>query len=723
LASTSPAAMSRRRLLVTSALPYANGAIHLGHLVEYIQTDIWVRFQRMRGHEVHYVGADDQHGTPIMLRAEKEGITPRALVERVLHEHARDFFGGLQTQAAWKAGQGDLSGFLVSFDNYHETDSDENRAFCEDIYGKLKASNLIAQRSVEQFYDPVKEMFLPDRFIKGECPKCGAKDQYGDSCEVCGATYAPTELKNAYSVVSGAAPERRASEHHFFRLSAPQCEQFLRDFTQGSNRLQPEAANKMKEWLGEPGDGKLSDWDISRDAPYFGFRIPGTDNKFFYVWLDAPVGYFGSFRNYVARQNALGNPLAEADFLDAAGAKAAGTEMVHFIGKDILYFHALFWPAMLEHSGYRTPTQINAHGFLTVNGEKMSKSRGTFITAQSYLDLGLNPEWLRYYYAAKLNGSMEDIDLNLDDFVARVNSDLVGKYINIASRCAGFITKRFGGRLAVPAVPFHWHEVSIRDAYESRDYARALREVMACADQANVFVNDHAPWVLAKQDGQDEKLQSVCSTALELFRQLSVLLKPVLPHLVAEVERFLNIAPLGWDDFGSTLAAGHTINEYKHLMTRIDPKQVIALVDANKDSLVNTQAPAPAAEPARNEAAKKAEPAAGAHISIDDFSKVELRIAKIVAADHVEGADKLLRLQLDIGEETPRQVFAGIKSAYDPALLVGRLTVMVANLAPRKMKFGMSEGMVLAASDDKGEVPGLFILSPDSGAAPGMRVK
>jgi methionyl-tRNA synthetase len=713
-----------RRLLVTSALPYANGAIHLGHLVEYIQTDIWVRFQRMRGHEVHYVGADDQHGTPIMLRAEKEGITPRQLVERVLHEHARDFFGGLDVQAAWKQGAGELGGFLVSFDNYHQTDSDENRAFCEDIYGKLKAGDLIAQRSVEQFYDPVKEMFLPDRFIKGECPKCGAKDQYGDSCEVCGATYAPTELKNAYSVVSGAAPERRSSEHHFFRLSAPQCEQFLRDFTQGSNRLQPEAANKMKEWLGEPGDNRLSDWDISRDAPYFGFRIPGTDNKFFYVWLDAPVGYFGSFRNYVAKQQALGKDINEADFLDAAGAKAAGTEMVHFIGKDILYFHALFWPAMLEHSGYRTPTQINAHGFLTVNGEKMSKSRGTFITAQSYLDLGLNPEWLRYYYAAKLNGSMEDIDLNLDDFVARVNSDLVGKYINIASRCAGFITKRFAGKLSAPTVPFHWHEVSIRDAYESRDYARALREVMACADQANVFVNDHAPWVLAKQDGQDEKLQSVCSTALELFRQLTVLLKPVLPHLAAEVERFLNIAPLVWDDFGSTLASGHTINEYRHLMTRIDPKQVIALVDANKETLVSTQAPAPAAEPVKKpETAAAASVATASHISIDDFSKVELRIAKIVAAEHVEGADKLLRLQLDIGEAAPRQVFAGIKSAYDPALLVGRLTVMVANLAPRKMKFGMSEGMVLAASDDTGEVPGLFILSPDSGAAPGMRVK
>lgn len=734
--------MSRRRLLVTSALPYANGAIHLGHLVEYIQTDIWVRFQRMRGHEVHYVGADDQHGTPIMLRAEKEGITPRELVERVLHEHARDFFGGLDVQAAWKKGAGELGGFLVSFDNYHQTDSDENRAFCEDIYAKLKAGDLIAQRSVEQFYDPVKEMFLPDRFIKGECPKCSAKDQYGDSCEVCGATYAPTELKNAYSVVSGAAPERRSSEHYFFRLS--QCQQWLynwlhdhhptvvQDHSEGPpseekilaakrrSVLQLEARNKMSEWL----SSVLQDWDISRDAPYFGFEIPGAPGKFFYVWLDAPVGYFGSFRNYVAKQKALGRDINEADFLDAAAAKAAGTEMVHFIGKDILYFHALFWPAMLEHSGYRTPTQINAHGFLTVNGEKMSKSRGTFITAQSYLDLGLNPEWLRYYYAAKLNGSMEDIDLNLDDFVARVNSDLVGKYINIASRCAGFITKRFAGELSAPTVPFHWHEAPIRDAYESRDYARALRDVMACADQANVFVNDHAPWVLAKQDGQDDKLQSVCSTALELFRQLSVLLKPVLPHLVAEVERFLNIAPLGWDDFGSTLKAGHTINEYKHLMTRIDPKQVVALVDANKESLVSTQAPA--AAPAKTEAPKKADaPAAdtGAHISIDDFSKVELRIAKIVAADHVEGADKLLRLQLDIGEDKPRQVFAGIKSAYDPAALVGRLTVMVANLAPRKMKFGMSEGMVLAASDDKGEVPGLFILSPDSGAQPGMRVK
>ncbi|MBC7208598.1 MAG: methionine--tRNA ligase, partial [Methyloversatilis sp.] len=580
-------------------------------------------------------------------------------------------------------------------------------------------------------------------------PKCSAKDQYGDSCEVCGATYAPTELKNAYSVVSGAAPERRASEHYFFRLSAPQCENFLRDFTQGSNRLQPEAANKMKEWLGEPGDNRLSDWDISRDAPYFGFRIPGTDNKFFYVWLDAPVGYFGSFRNYVAKQKALGHDIDEADFLDAAAAKAAGTEMVHFIGKDILYFHALFWPAMLEHSGYRTPTQINAHGFLTVNGEKMSKSRGTFITAQSYLDLGLNPEWLRYYYAAKLNGSMEDIDLNLDDFVARVNSDLVGKYINIASRCAGFITKHFQGQLAAfdpnqlpQAQLIGMYDTTAEDilaAYEKRDFARAARLIMVLADAANNYVNELEPWKLAKEiDVGDNRarLHECCSIAINLFRLLTLLLKPILPTTAAKVESFLNCPELVFDrsfslmlnhntpDPSKLLLAGHTINEYKHLMTRIDPKQVVALVDANKESLVSTQAPA--AVPAKTEAPKKVEtPAAdaGAHISIDDFSKVELRIAKIVAADHVEGADKLLRLQLDIGEERPRQVFAGIKSAYDPALLVGRLTVMVANLAPRKMKFGMSEGMVLAASDDKGEVPGLFILSPDSGAQPGMRVK
>src|SRR5690606_13438953 len=476
----------KRRILVTSALPYANGAIHLGHLVEYIQTDIWVRFQRMRGHEVHYVGADDQHGTPIMLRAEKEGITPRELVNRTLHEHARDFFGGIDAQKNWLASnpkdpsardESQLGGFHISFDNYHETDSPENKEFCEKIYLALKQEDLITTKSVEQFYDPVKEMFLPDRFIKGECPKCSAKDQYGDSCEVCGATYAPTDLKNAFSVVSGSAPIRKASEHYFFQLSAQRCEEFLRSFTQGSNVLQPEAANKMKEWLGEPGDNKLSDWDISRDAPYFGFQIPGTPDKFFYVWLDAPVGYFGSFRNYVLKQKALGVEVDEAAFLDAEKAETEGTEMVHFIGKDILYCHALFWPAMLKNSGHRTPTQINAHGFLTVDGAKMSKSRGTFITAQSYLDVGLNPEWLRYYFAAKLNGTMEDIDLNLEDFIARVNSDLVGKYINIASRCAGFITKFFDGKLYEDATSgivdgAIASEASIRDSYESRDFGK-----------------------------------------------------------------------------------------------------------------------------------------------------------------------------------------------------------------------------------------------------------
>ncbi|MBI4754203.1 MAG: methionine--tRNA ligase [Betaproteobacteria bacterium] len=733
-----------RRILVTSALPYANGAIHLGHLVEYIQTDIWVRFQRMQGHEVHYVGADDQHGTPIMLRAEKEGISPRELVGRVLHEHARDFFGGLETQAAWKKGAGVLGGFLVSFDNYHETDSPENQWFCEDIYARLKVADLIASRPVEQFYDPVKEMFLPDRFIKGECPRCGAADQYGDSCEVCGATYAPTELKNAYSVVSGAAPVRRSSEHHFFRLSDSRCIDFLRGFTRAPGRLQPEAANKLDEWF----RAGLSDWDISRDAPYFGFRIPGTADKFFYVWLDAPVGYFGSFRDYVRKQQARGLAIDEDAFLRADRAQAEGTEMVHFIGKDILYFHALFWPAMLEHAGYRVPSQINAHGFLTVNGEKMSKSRGTFITAGSYLDLGLNPEWLRYYYAAKLNGSMEDIDLSLDDFVARVNSDLVGKFVNIASRSASFIAKRFDGRIGeldrldprFTRFSEAWAEDAIPEAYEARDFARALREIMALADQANGYVNDAAPWVLARDPDREERLHVVCSTALELFRQLAIWLAPVLPRLGAEVERFLNVAPLTWADFARPLTPGHVINEYRHLMTRVEPKQMAALVEANKESLAPTAPTAPAAdahsrqrhaEHQQNITKKEAEATVEQTpptLSIDDFSKVDLRVARIINAEHVEGADKLLRLQLDIGETEngqirPRQVFAGIKSAYDPAALVGRLTVMVANLAPRKMKFGLSEGMVLAASDGGGAVPGLFLLAPDQGAVPGMRVK
>lgn len=741
---------AKRRILVTSALPYANGAIHLGHLVEYIQTDIWVRFQRMRGHEVHYVGADDQHGTPIMLRAEKEGITPRELVDRVLHEHTRDFFGGLDKLKQFQETQDSsvLGGFYISFDNYHETDSPENKEICEKIYNALDHAKLITTKSVEQFYDPVKEMFLPDRFIKGECPKCGAKDQYGDSCEVCGATYAPTDLKNAFSVVSGSAPIRKASEHYFFQLSAPRCEEFLRTFTQDANVLQPEAANKMKEWLGEPGDNKLSDWDISRDAPYFGFKIPGTDNKFFYVWLDAPVGYFGSFRNYVQKQKALGRDIDEAAFLDAEKAKLEKTEMVHFIGKDILYFHALFWPAMLENSGYRTPTQINAHGFLTVDGAKMSKSRGTFITAQSYIDTGMNPEWLRYYFAAKLNGTMEDIDLNLEDFIARVNSDLVGKYINIASRCAGFITKKFDGLLS-DSIEDKWpsridqasggemphgggnallwmlceRKSAIAEMYENRNFSQAIRTIMVYTDTVNQYIDSVKPWVLAKDDNNNEQLHVVCSVALNAFAIISLYLKPVLPNVVAKIESLFNwkLDAESWQNLTdkedkrfSLLPPAHKISSFSHLMTRVEQKQIDALVAANRESL---QA-APAPQPKKAEA-KAVEETKAETISIDDFMKIDLRVAKIVSAEHVEGADKLLKLQLDLGEEQ-RQVFAGIKSAYQPEQLVGKLTVLVANLAPRKMKFGMSEGMVLAAGPGGSEI---FLLSPDSGATPGMKVK
>ncbi|MEW5890811.1 MAG: methionine--tRNA ligase [Pseudomonadota bacterium] len=704
----------KRKILVTSALPYANGAIHLGHLVEYIQTDIWVRFQKMRGHECWYVCADDTHGTPIMLRAEKEGITPEALIARVHGEHTRDF-----------------AGFHVAFDNYHSTHSEETRFYANDIYAKLQAAGLIEVRAIEQFYDPVKAMFLPDRYIKGECPRCGAKDQYGDSCEVCGAAYAPTELKNPYSAVSGATPVRKASEHYFFKLSDPRCQDFLRRWTTGQLTpeppLQPEAANKMQEWLGAEGENKLSDWDISRDAPYFGFEIPGAPGKFFYVWLDAPIGYFGSFRNLAARTPAI----------DAAAFTERGTdtELYHFIGKDILYFHALFWPAMLHHAGYRTPTRIFAHGFLTVDGQKMSKSRGTFITAESYLKQGLNPEWLRYYYAAKLNGSMEDIDLSLEDFIARVNSDLVGKYINIASRCTGFITKRFNGRLAPVDSPLlrdtRAAAATIAELYEAREYGKALREVMALADRANQFVNEHKPWELGKLEG-DSLQQQVCSEAINLFRLLTLYLKPVLPRLAENVERFLNIAPLTWADADTLLAAGHVINDYRHLMTRIERRQVEALIAANRESLapaasggtgpsagtVSSTHPPSRPSPSKGEGGESG--ALAPEITLDDFSKIDLRIARIAQAEHVEGADKLIRLTLDLGPLGTRQVFAGIKSAYDPAALTGRLTVMVANLAPRKMKFGLSEGMVLAAS---GEGPGLYLLEPDSGAQPGMRVK
>ncbi|MGB2832350.1 MAG: methionine--tRNA ligase [Methylotenera sp.] len=716
-----------RKILVTSALPYANGSIHLGHLVEYIQTDIWVRFQKMQGNTVHYVCADDTHGTPIMLRAEKEGITPEALIEAVHKEHAADF-----------------AEFFVKFDNYYSTNSEENKKLSQDIYKKLKANGKIATKTIEQFYDPVKNMFLPDRYIKGECPKCHAKDQYGDSCEVCGATYNPTELINAYSAVSGAAPVRKETEHYFFKLS--ECEQFLKDWTR-SGTLQGEAANKMGEWF----ESGLNDWDISRDAPYFGFEIPDAPGKYFYVWLDAPIGYMASFKNlcdktpspFKGEGGGEGKTLNFDEYWQVEGNEGANpkTELYHFIGKDILYFHALFWPATLEYSGHRKPTQVFAHGFLTVNGEKMSKSRGTFITARSYLDHIKNPEYLRYYYAAKLNRTMEDIDLNLEDFVARVNSDLVGKYINIASRCAGFISKRFDGELMLHGNQFSFgaeifgiepdswfgeftsKATDIAQYFEARDYAKALREIMALADKANQFVNDVKPWEIAKNDGEDNKLQDVCSIALNLFRLLTLYLKPVLPKLAADVEQFLNIKPLAWSDASSVLTDGHRISTYEHLMTRVDPKMIEAMTEANKENLQATTTPQPHSEQrhaAHQQNEVKAETVEAEYISIDDFTKVDLRIAKIVSAEHVEGAEKLLKLTLDIGEDKPRQVFAGIKSAYDPETLKGRMTVMVANLAPRKMKFGVSEGMVLAASDERG---GPYLLSPDSGAQLGMRVK
>ena len=704
-----------RKILVTSALPYANGSIHLGHLVEYIQTDIWVRFQKLQGNSCHYVCADDTHGTPIMLRAEKEGITPEQLISRVWQEHFDDF-----------------KAFHVNFDHYGSTNSAETQGFANAIYTKLKSNGLIDKRSIEQYYDPVKEMFLPDRFIKGECPKCGAKDQYGDNCEVCGAAYTPAEVKNPYSAVSGAKPVMRASEHYFFKLSAPSCQQFLQQWTT-SGTLQPEAANKMQEWLGTEGENKLTDWDISRDAPYFGFEIPDAPGKYFYVWLDAPVGYMGSFQK-LCNETGIN--------FDDYWKQGSDTELYHFIGKDILYFHALFWPAMLQHAGFRTPTKLFAHGFLTVNGEKMSKSRGTFITASSYVEHIKNTEYLRYYSAAKLNGSMEDIDLSLDDFMARVNSDLIGKYINIASRSAGFITKLYGSKLS-NELPIDWGNrlrVKFMDgwekigiAYADRDYSKAIREIMYLADIANQYVDEKKPWDLAKLNSNSPELHQVCSTCINMFWILTVYLKPVLPHLAEQVRNFLRLPEnrMTWDQ-QDALPPNHEINPYQHLMTRIDPKSITALVEANQENLqaapevhsparhgeAQQHAPSPHPSPLQGEGVKVV--AIAPTISLDDFSKIDLRVAKIVNAEHVEGAEKLLKLTLDIGEATPRTVFAGIKSAYDPEKLKGRMTVMVANLAPRKMKFGLSEGMVLAAS---GETPGLFILGPDEGAQPGMRIK
>lgn len=708
-----------RQILVTNALPYANGDIHLGHLVGYLQADIWVRFQRMNGATVHYVCADDTHGTPVMLRAQKEGLTPEALIARVHGEHLRDF-----------------TAFGIAFDHYHTTHSPENRAYAEDIYRRLKAAGFIASRSIEQFYDPEREMFLPDRFIKGECPKCGAQDQYGDNCEACGAAYTPTELKNPRSAVSGATPVMKSSEHFFFRLSDERAVAFLREWTRGQTahgqpRLQTEAANKMQEWLGKEGENKLSDWDISRDAPYFGFEIPDAPGKYFYVWLDAPIGYLASFRHLAEQRG----DICVEDFTDSERAQARGTEMVHFIGKDILYFHALFWPAMLRFAGMRTPDQLCVNGFLTVDGAKMSKSRGTFITARSYIEQQLNPEWLRYYFASKSNGTMEDVDLNLDDMIARVNSDLVGKFVNIASRCAGFLVRRFDGQLAEvdtdACAPFidAVARDSIGAAFAARDYGRALREIMQLADHANQYVNERKPWELARQEGQDAALACVCSTAITLFRDLARWLKPVLPHLAANVERFLDVPAFDWPKQWEPLPAGHVIRPYEHLMTRIERRQIDALLAANTDTLA-AAAPAQAEKKGKaSKASKTAQaplpPAAegGANvIDANTFFQVDLRVARIVAAERVEGSSKLLRLELDLNEGRTRQVFSGIQSAYDPATLINRLTVCVANLAPRKMKFGVSEAMVLCASDETQKDAGLYLLSPDSGAAPGMRI-
>ncbi|MGE5639600.1 MAG: methionine--tRNA ligase [Clostridia bacterium] len=689
-----------RKLFVTTALPYANGAFHIGHVMEYIQADIWVRFQRMQGHAVHFVGADDAHGAPIMLAAEKAGVSPEAFVASIA-----------------KGRRQYLDGFHIAFDNWHSTHSAENTQLSQDIYRRLKAKGLIYTKPVEQFFDPVKGMFLADRYIKGECPNCGAKDQYGDACENCSSVYSATELKNPYSALSGATPVLKSSEHHFFRLSDPKCKAFLAQWLGTPERLQPQVVNKAKEWLEGEGEKALGDWDISRDPPYFGIRIPDiAEEKYLYVWLDAPIGYLASFKNYCSKKG-----IDFEKFL-----QDPASEQVHFIGKDIIYFHTLFWPAMLEFAGkpYKVPDHVYVHGFITVSGDKMSKSRGTGISPLRYLELGMNPEWLRYYIAAKLNANVEDIDFNPGDFIARVNSDLVGKYVNIASRCAVFISRKFDGKLAAPSPVFAFaaRAAEIGALYDAREYGKALREVMALADVANQYVDENKPWDLSKQAGAENKLHEVCSTALELFRVLTIYLKPVLPKLAADAERFLNLPDLTWQAAQMPLAAGHRVNEYKHLLGRVDDKQLDKLFDV-------ASVPQPAA-PQRH--AEKQEHAAKEHtvneISIEDFGKLDLRVARIVKAEHVEGADKLLKLTLDVGPLGTRTVFAGIKSAYAPEKLEGKLAALVANLAPRKMKFGVSEGMVLAASWDKNDSaaaqePGIFLVSPDSGAKPGMRVK
>lgn len=674
-----------RKILVTSALPYANGSIHLGHMLEYIQTDMWVRYQKLRGHQAVYVCADDAHGSAIMLRAEKEGITPEQLIDGVRAEHMADF-----------------ADFGVDFDNYHSTHSQENRELSAAIYLALRDKGHIATRAVTQYFDPEKGMFLADRFIKGTCPKCAADDQYGDNCEKCGATYAPTELKNPRSAISGAVPVLKESQHFFFKL--PNFEAMLKQWTR-SGALQEAVANKIAEWL----DGGLQEWDISRDAPYFGFEIPGEPGKYFYVWLDAPIGYMASFKNLCTRRPDL-------DF-DAFWGKDSTAELYHFIGKDIVNFHALFWPAMLEGAGYRKPTAVNVHGYLTVNGQKMSKSRGTFVKARTYLD-HLNPEYLRYYYASKLGRGVDDLDLNLEDFVQKVNSDLVGKVVNIASRCAGFIHKGNAGVLVTanpePALwdAFQVAAPSIADAYEARDFSRAMREIMALADRANAWIADKAPWALNKVEGKQAEVQEICTLGINLFRQLVIMLKPVLPKLASDAEAFLNVPALTWADLATPLA-DHQLNPFNPLLTRIEPTKIEAMTEASKEDLA-----AEASKPAGN--GELAKDPLAAEINFDAFAAVDLRIALIEKCEFVEGADKLLRLSLDIGDEK-RNVFSGIKSAYpDPSKLEGRLTLYVANLAPRKMKFGISEGMVLAAGPGGEEI---YLLSPDSGAKPGQRVK
>ena len=682
-----------RKILVTSALPYANGSIHLGHMVEHIQTDVWVRFQKLRGHECYYCCADDTHGTPVMLAAQKQGIAPEDMIAKVREEHLADF-----------------TGFFIGYDNYYSTHSPENKQFSQDIYRALKANGKIESRVIEQLFDPEKQMFLPDRFVKGECPKCHAQDQYGDNCEVCGTTYSPTELINPYSAVSGAKPELRESEHFFFKLG--ECADFLKAWTSGNNphdgkpHLQPEALNKMKEWLGEGEETTLSDWDISRDAPYFGFEIPDAPGKYFYVWLDAPVGYMASFKNLCDRIGIDFDEYFKAD---------SQTEMYHFIGKDILYFHALFWPAMLHFSGHRAPTGVYAHGFLTVDGQKMSKSRGTFITAKSYLEQGLNPEWMRYYIAAKLNSKIEDIDLNLQDFISRVNSDLVGKYVNIAARASGFIAKRFEGRLkdvsgSALLAKLTAQSEAIAECYESREYAKALRDIMALADIVNEYVDANKPWELAKQEGQDERLHEVCSELINAFTMLTAYLAPVLPKVAENAAKFLNLEAITWANTRETLGE-HAINKYEHLMQRVEQKQVDDLIEANKQSIA--AAAAPAAEESKYE--KVAEQA-----SFDDFMKIDMRVAKVLNCEAVEGSTKLLKFDLDFGFEK-RIIFSGIAASYpNPAELNGRMVIAVANFAPRKMaKFGVSEGMILSAATAEGK---LKLLDVDAGAQPGDKV-